>query len=147
MWRKRDRTQDCRGNGSWLLSSRQMGATSGLIISHFTAGANSKQCPLPSLSFLCPDTLTFPSHPEPSPNPPVQRVKLSPEPGAACRLEAAHSCTFAACPPSTSWLRAESHMLLGPLGLSWAESQGTRRERPPLQCPQSNHVSALGGVG
>lgn len=44
--------------GSRGMSSGQMDASFSLSL------ADSKQCLLPSLSFLCPNTLTFPSHPE-----------------------------------------------------------------------------------
>ena len=99
----------------------------------FLAGANSKQRQLSSVSFFHPDTLTFPSHPELSPSPPSTVRETFFREGSSPQVGTFHFCTFTACPPSTSWLRAESHRFLGPRELSLAEPQGTKR--PPLQCP------------
>lgn len=92
---------------------------------------------LPSLPFPRPDALTYLltlCHPEIAPGTPDTMCKSSPEPGADCLLEAPyslHCCKLPSAHPGQNGTFRISHAQ-GPLELSWAETQGTRKERPAL---------------
>lgn len=115
----------------------------GATISNCTAGPNSKQCILPSLPFPHPGVLIYfltPFHPELSPSrsdtmcDTFSRARSSPQ---------VRSSSF----PASLQPDLRLPLLLGPLGLSWAEPWGTREGRG-LRCGAPKViVRSLGRVG
>lgn len=104
----------------------------------------SRACSSPCLFFILLPDSPLPSQALPKPPSTMcetfSRVRNSLKAGSPSSL---HFCNLPA--PSPPPLRAESHRLLGPVGLSWAEPQETRRERPHCSAPKVTMSQAWEG--